>query len=231
MKQKIKKITSSFLILTLLSGSLLSLSLSIPQKVEAQYAVVEVGASLVQQIIIATNTTQLAFNAYSDNLKEFVLDGIAGMFAKQIVRQITQSVVNWINSGFEGSPSFVTNPSSFFLDLADQETGRFLAKYGGPLTNLCTPFSIDLRIALAFKYHPYSGQRYACTLGTIISNTTNAVKNSSINGFTAGDFRQGGWPAFVSLTTEPQNNVYGAWIQADTELSLRVANVQIQRSS
>jgi hypothetical protein len=162
-------------------------------------------------------------------LKEFVLDGIAGMFAKQIVRQITQSVVNWINSGFEGSPSFVTNPSSFFLDLADQETGRFLAKYGGPLTNLCTPFSIDLRIALAFKYHPYSGQRYACTLGTIISNTTNAVKNSSINGFTAGDFRQGGWPAFVSLTTEPQNNVYGAWIQADTELSLRVANVQIQR--
>jgi hypothetical protein len=68
--------------------------------------------------------------------------------------------------------------------------------------------------------------RYRCTLGTIIQNSKYAIKNASINGFTAGDFRQGGWPAFVALTTEPQNNIYGAYLQADSDISLRVANAQ-----
>ncbi len=221
-----RQITAGVLILSMIIPAFSFLN---TKKAEAQWSVVEVGPSLVQQTIIAANTTVTSFASYSTQFKEFVLDSIAGMFAKQIIRQLTTSVVNWINSGFEGSPSFITNPSSFFLDLADQETGRFLAKYGGPLTDLCSPFSIDLRISLAFKYHPNIQQRYTCTLGTIINNSKNAVEGASINGFTAGDFSQGGWPAFVSLTTEPQNNIYGAWLQADSELSLRVANLQIQQ--
>lgn len=228
MKKIINKIVCSIIVIMLI----VPFSLSLPQKAEALFGVGDIvfdPTNTVQSTITAANTTASSFSLYSMQFKEFVLDGIAGMFAKQIIHQITQSVVNWINSGFEGSPSFVTNPSSFFLDLADQETGRFLAKYGGPLTNLCSPFSIDLRIALAFKYHPNIPQRYTCTLGTIITNSKNAVKGASINGFTAGDFSQGGWPAFVSLTTEPQNNIYGAWLEADNELSLRVANLQIQR--
>lgn len=215
---------------------ILSMSFSsfflLPNKAQALFGAGDVvfdPTNTAQSTITAANTTASAFSLYSMQFKEFVLDGIAGMFAKQIIRQLTQSVVNWINTGFEGSPSFVTNPSSFFLDLADQETGRFLNKYGGPLADLCSPFSIDLRISLAFKYHPNNGQRYSCTLGTIIGNTQDAIEGASINGFTAGDFRQGGWPAFISLTTEPQNNIYGAWVQADTELSLRVANIQLQR--
>ena len=96
--------------------------------------------------------------------------------------------------------------------MADQITGDFLAKAGGPLTALCSPFSIDIRIALAFKYHPNVLKKYECTLGKIITNSKNAVKGASINGFTAGDFSQGGWPAFVSLTTEPQNNYIGAYL-------------------
>lgn len=226
MKKKSLNFLGTLLIASMLSSSLYFLP---TKKAEAQWAVAEVGPSLVWQGIIAANTTQLAFNAYSDTMKEFVLDGIAGAFAKQIIRSLTQSVVNWINTGFEGSPSFVTNPSSFFLDLADQETGRFLSMTGGPLVDLCSPFSIDLRIALAFRYHPNNRQRYTCTLGTIIQNSKNAIEGASINGFTAGDFSQGRWPAFVSLTTEPQNNVYGAYIQAESELSLRVANLQLQR--
>ena len=167
-------------------------------------------------------------NHTMQHVKEFVLDGLANALMKQLAQQITNSIVNWINSGFDGSPAFVQNPSAFFLDVADQTTGEFISETG-VLADLCSPFSIDLRIALSFKYHPSLQKRYACTLGTVISNSSNAIKNASINGFTAGDFRQGGWPAFVSLTTEPQNNIYGAYLSAESDLSYRVAQAQGQK--
>lgn len=185
-------------------------------------------SNTVQNTITAGNTTASAFSSFSLELKEYVADGIVTTLLKQIVRQITSSIVNWINSGFEGSPAFIQNPSSFFLDVADQITGDFLAKSNGPLKNLCSPFSIDLRLALSFKYHPRVQQRYTCTLSKIIENSKNAAEGASINGFTAGDFKQGGWPAFVTMTTEPQNNPYGAYLTAESELSLRVAGLQIQ---
>lgn len=206
---------------------------SFPQKTNAIFGagdtVIEVGQNLVVNSTTAANTSALAVSAQLSHVREYVLNGLAYGFAKQIIRQLTYSVVSWINSGFQGSPAFLQNPGAFFLDVADQITGDFLAKHGGPLNDLCSPFSIDIRLALAFKYRPNVPKRYTCTLGKIIGNTKNAVENASINGFTAGDFKQGGWPAFVSLTTEPQNNVYGAYLQADAELSWRVANAQSQQ--
>lgn len=196
-----------------------------PRKTNAQLATIDAG-NIAQSTITAANTTASNVSTYSLWLKEYVLDGLGTMIVKQIVRQITSSVVSWINSGFEGSPSFLQNPGSFFLDVADQITGDFIAKAGGPLQDLCSPFSIDIRIALAFKYRPNEQKRYACTITTIINNSKNAVENASINGFTAGDFRQGGWPAFVSLSTEPQNNIYGAYLSAESDLSWRVANAR-----
>lgn len=220
-----KKIISYTLLFTFVFSLL-----SFPQKTNAIFGagdtVIEVGQNLVVNTTTSVNTTVSAYTAQASHLREWVLNGLAYGFAKQIIRQITSSVVSWINSGFEGSPAFVQNPGAFFLDVADQITGDFLAKHVGPLNELCSPFSIDIRLALAFKYRPNVAKRYTCTLGKIISNSKNAVENASINGFTAGDFKQGGWPAFVSLTTEPQNNIYGAYLQADSELGWRVANAQ-----
>ena len=228
MKKHFNKIIATLLILAFIFPYM-----SLPRKAEAILGagdtVTEIGPSLYQQIIIGIEQTASTISEYSLQLKEYVLDGLATLLVKQIIRQITASVVNWINNGFEGSPAFITNPSSFFLDVADQITGDFLAKTGGPLRDLCSPFSIDIRLALAFKYHPNVQRRYECTIGTIIKNSKNAIKGASINGFTAGDFRQGGWPAFVSLTTEPQNNVIGAYLEAESELSIRVANYQSQK--
>lgn len=214
-------------------------------------AVVDAG-NIAQSTITATNTTVSSYNSMSLQIKAFVLDTVATTIAKQLIRRITASVVQWINSGFQGSPSFITNPGGFFLDVADQISGEFLAKFGGPLNALCSEFSIDIRLALAFKYHPRNEERYKCTLSTVINNAKNAKLNVSgsatlngkgqsggftldkngvtgSGGFVGGDFSQGGWPAFVSLTTEPQNNIYGAYLTADAELSLKVANAQLNK--
>jgi hypothetical protein len=199
-----------------------------PNKTNAQWAVVDAG-NIAQSTITAANTGISSYSTMALQLKEYVLDGLGTMLVKQIVRQITTSVVTWINSGFQGSPSFLQNPGSFFLDVADQITGDFISKFGGPLQGLCSPFSIDIRIALAFKYRPNIPKRYACTITTIIKNSKNAVEGATLNGFTAGDFKQGGWPAFVTMTTEPQNNIYGAYLTAESELSWRVANAKAEQ--
>jgi hypothetical protein len=47
--------------------------------------------------------------------------------------------------------------------------------------------------------------------------------SNSVEGFMSGDFSQGGWAAFTALTTQPQNNVYGAYIQAESEMSASIA--------
>ena len=155
--------------------------------------------------------------------KEFVLDTLLNMVAKQLISSMTQSIVNWINSGFNGSPSFITDPGSFFLDAADQVTGAMLDQ-DGPLASLCTPFSFDLRLSLALQVSSRARQRYTCTLGAIIQNTRDAAaRGVTINGFMAGDFSQGGWPAFLALSTEPQNNYSSASLYAHSDLLSRIA--------
>ncbi len=170
--------------------------------------------------------TDFDFNNIMTHLKDFVLDNLAETIAKQILHQMTLSIVNWINSGFEGNPSFLTNPEGFFLDAADQITGAFLDT-SGPLSRLCSPFSIDIRLSLALNQTKLSNDRYRCTLNTIIKNVENLPKNISVNGrsiegFMGGDFSQGGWPAFIALTTEPQNNPTGAYLQAKSDLNGRI---------
>jgi flagellar motility protein MotE (MotC chaperone) len=188
------------------------------KKVEAAYPVTVVAEASPTAIQRTIDTTM-------QRLKSFVLDKMATMIAKQILHQMTVSVINWINSGFEGSPAFITNPKGFFLDVGDQVTGAFLAD-GGPLSALCSPFSLDIRLSLALQTSGFIDKRYTCTLGTIINNGKNAVENASVNGFLAGDFQQGGWPAFIAVNTQPQNNAVGAYLRAENDLYTKITGKQ-----
>ena len=214
MKNYIQKITAGILILsivTLSSGALL------PQKTQAQWAVFD-GANTFQSTITAVGTSVTSSVTSALGIKTLTLDAIATAIAKQILMQLTLSVVNWINSGFQGGPSFVQNPASFFQNIGDQIAGSFL-QANGDLRFLCSPFSLDIRIALAVKMQGQIAQKYTCTLSSAIKNAKNAAKNASITGFIQGDFSQGGFPAFLTLTTDPQNNAGGAFLQAEQDLT------------
>jgi len=206
------------------------LVISVPQRT---YAILGAGDTVV--VVGDVSVTGIANNISHtmDRLKSFVFDRLSTLIAKQILHQMTVSVINWINTGFEGSPAFLTNPEAFFLDVADQITGAYLAT-DGPLSSLCSPFSIDVRLSLALSKTAFTDQRYTCTLGKIIQAQKNGpditvngqVINSSMNGFLGGDFNQGGWPAFVALTTEPQNNPYGAFLYAQSDLNAKIGQRQ-----
>lgn len=187
--------------------------------------------------------TAFDFNITMQHVKDYVTDKLAYDAAGLLLQQVTDSVVNWINTGFEGNPSFLTDPQSFFLDTADQLTGAFIGNTGA-LSRLCSPFSVDVRLSLALDTANTPSRRYICTLGSIIDNVRNSTisgggdvsvngytagsvgGSATIEGFTGGDFRQGGWPAFIAMTTQPQNNIQGAYLQAKSDLEYQIATRQ-----
>lgn len=162
--------------------------------------------------------TSLVADSKAGLAKEFTLDGILNAGMKLVISNVTSSIVNWINSGFQGGPAFITNPESFFTDVADQVAGNFIA--GTELGFLCEPFSSDIRIALNIGYSSSFTQRNYCRLSDIINNTENFAK------FTAGDFSQGGWDSWFEITQNPSNNPLGAYIAAETELTQRTSSAQ-----
>ena len=207
-------------------------------------------ANLVVNTISSIYTTiSSAYNeitSYSQDslwIKEYILDPLAWAAAKGLLQNITDETVNWINHGFNGSPAYITNPTKFFENIGDQATGAFIAQ-NGPLSSLCSPISLNVRLAIALNQAGSrggsgngNGNAYSCTLSTIINNVQNAsisagvtVNGMSIAGFEAGDFSQGGWPAFAALA-EPQNSFYGAYLQAQSDLSTNIANRTQQKNN
>lgn len=137
---------------------------------------------------------------------------IARSIARAMIQQIAQSTINWINSGFEGSPSFVSDPTSFFTNVADKAAGNFLQS--SDLAFLCSPFSLQVKIAIANAYNGSSNSGMQCTLTGAVDNIENFMNN----------FSEGGWPAFISMTTNPTNQPFGAYMQASAGLNRAIAD-------
>lgn len=155
--------------------------------------------------------------AGNDIQKQF-LDCIARTIAKIALQQITNSVVDWINSGFNGQPSFVQDYQQFFTDVADQAAGEFIQ--GSDLAFLCSPFQLQIKIAIAQSYANRRGSSASsCTLTQVIGN---------VDSFMKGNFSEGGWPGFLSFTTEPTNNPYGAYMHGLVGLDSSIQGAQAQ---
>jgi len=134
-------------------------------------------------------------------LRENFLNCIARVAARAALDQMTASIVNWINSGFEGKPSFVQNYQQFFTNVADQAAGEFIR--GSALSFLCSPFQAQVKIAIAQSYARRNNAA-SCTLSGALNNIDRATS--------------GGWASLLSLTTTPTNNPYGAYAYGQIQL-------------
>ncbi|MEI6420013.1 MAG: hypothetical protein WCO30_00120, partial [bacterium] len=163
-----------------------------------------------QSTVTSASTFADKLTGYWMKFKESVLDPIAWMAAKYALRMITDQTVKWINNDFNGKPGFLTNPKQFGQDVFDVAVGEFLA--GNGLDWLCSPFSLQIRLALATSggggYRPPK-----CKLTTMISNAKNFVGNN-------GGI---GWDNFISMTTIPENNPYGAFLTAQNQMSIKLS--------
>ena len=193
----LKQVMLGLLMVILLSASLFS---AVPQPAEAQL-VVNDPLNTIQGTLSATANSITAGVQSALQLKEFTLDGIAWSLAKKILAQTTRSIIDWINSGFNGKPAFITNLNNYLLNAADQVAGDFLS--AANMGALCQPLQMPVRI-IVNNYYARSRDwqtRSQCTLSGAVGNVDN---------FLSGNFSDGGWSKWFNVVSEPQNNIYGA---------------------
>jgi len=174
---------------------------------------IELAASTIQQTATAVATTDLF-------AKENILDGLAWSIAKNMVSQMMRSMINWVNSGFQGSPAFVTDIKGMLLNAADETAGEYIQSLGGTAAALCSPFALDVQVALSLNFaatrDTASGvPQNSCTLSQIGDN---------LEGFLSGTMDS--WDQWLQVTTNPQNTPYGAYLQAEQEMYARIQNAQ-----
>lgn len=199
-----KKILSYFLIIPIIvSLSFSSLAL------KTVYAIDVVPPVPVSDDALRSKFVGVTVMGYT--VPGFSWNGIYNLVMKTLLAQITDSIVNWINSGFEGAPSFVTDPQSFLLDVGDEVVGEFInemTKFGW----LCDPYRLNIQIALSLGIGSFKRQR-KCTLTGIIKNFDNFVN---------GTFKEGGWKGWFYLTTNPNANPGTAFLSVQAELQKRI---------
>ncbi len=191
--------------------------------------------------VYKTSLTQGAGAAVSDNRKTSCMDGIGWMLAKIAVAYITQSVVQWINSGFNGSPTFITDPKGFILKVADEQFANIMTTLfpstSGLADLVCSPFSLDIKLKLALKFN-FNYKRLnipsGCSLTDISNNIGGAVGGAQqsiteqYNDFTSGNFSNGGWDRWYEITQNSDNNKYGAELNTDIAVTAAIEDAQGQ---
>ena len=213
---KISRVTLSWLMILLL---LLPFSqIGQVQTVQASGPVTVIGGNgTIQETVSAGANTVTAGSQTTLLFKEITLDGIFHSLAKMVLHNMTQEILNWINSGFQGKPAFVTDLGQFLLDAADDTVGQFI--YNDPDLNfLCSPFQLDVKIALATSYQESTYDSFAsCSLSEVTDN---------IEGFLSGAFDEGGWESWFEITQNPINTPTGAFLEAKAEMYARIVDEQ-----
>src|SRR3989344_9186667 len=100
---------------------------------------------------LSSNASASGFT-WGSFIKDCIIVPMFKQMIKTLIRQFTISVVNWINSGFEGSPSFVTNIGGFMGNVADEVAGQMIYKLGPPGESLFSPFVFGIRVPLCLFY-------------------------------------------------------------------------------
>ena len=168
------------------------------------------------------NTATDAGANVGTNLGECLLKTLARVAAQTLIHSFSASVVDWINSGFHGSPSFVSNPEGFFADVGDIAAGSFIQGLGPIGQILCSPFDLNIRIALGLSLGAGGGkyQYVGCRLSDVQKNIYKT--------FTGGKWGKDGWQNWIAIS-QPQNNIYGSYLNAKESLAIQIGNKTVLR--
>lgn len=132
------------------------------------------------------------------------LNGIAWAVAKTAIQSMTKSIVNWINSGYQGEPAFSQNMQRDLRQVSDAAANLFLFNLNKSIqTGLVdSPFVADIAQLSVNAYllatsDDILAQRLKYTL---LNHTQDSVA------YMRGDFAKGGLPAWHSLIFQCGND-------------------------
>lgn len=152
------------------------------------------------QIAAIPYTVRGAVNTETVAQKQTIINILARIAIAALIRAFTNQVIGWIQNDGGSNVGFVDDLQGQLRREADIEGANFLNNLTG--VNLCGDIGSALKITLR---SPSSlQQRLGCTVTDIVSNVNDFYQ----------DFSNGGWPAFLKIGLEPQNNPYGAYLIA-----------------
>ena len=162
-----------------------------------------------------TSDTQKAVSNQDKN--ENCLNAIGKSIAKVLVNRITDSTIDWINTGYAGDPLYVQNPGALFEGIAKDE---FL----GVADEINDPTKYPFGKAFLQTEKNVFASKFAnnsqYTLSQHIQDE-NPGLGYSAEGFSK-DFSQGGWGAWNAMTQSSANNPLGFTLLASNELAKRI---------
>lgn len=157
--------------------------------------------------------------------KEYVLDPIFHALGRVAIDSISKSMTNWINSGFNGSPAFVTDLNLHFRALGDAKAKEFLTDVMNS-SAVQSPFISQVLQGVGAAYYLDTSKD---AFAEKLRYTLNQVARND-SAFLAGDFSQGGWNAWFSATLNRANNPVGAQLLAGEELAKRIQSATLNRA-
>lgn len=186
--------------------------------------VAEVGPALVTQNATLVESIISAVKDSAQVTKDWVLDDLAYQVANLAIESMTKSTVNWINSGFQGSPAFVTDLNTNLRGVGDAVADRFFDELSNQSITT-TPFQDKVLDTVRLGYYLRTSPESFYERNPYTLNQVSADDRA----FLQGDFSQGGFNAWFSAVMNPQNNPYGAQMLADEALTNVVANATNNR--
>ncbi len=155
-------------------------------------------------------------------IKDVKLDQIGFLLAKTMLSHMLQSMVTWINSGFKGSPAFIQDLDRFLLNVADEAAGEFIQGLGDLGSFICSPFRLDIQLALSLKYQKARNNKSGRELDTC---TLSDIGDNIENFYDANFDRKNFWQRWVKITSKPEKYTpYGQFMSAEAELNARIVN-------
>jgi len=118
---------------------------------------------------------------------------------------MTSDILEWVNSGFDGKPAFVTDLLGLLEEIELDIAADFI--YEDQFDNACKAFQLDARTELANviqeQNEPYDGfkKRAECTADDIPGGDQGA--------FLSGEFTAGGWSMWFETVLNHQNTSLG----------------------
>lgn len=172
------------------------------------------GGSAVSNGVSAIANSVSAAGLKSLGLKEWAFDGVAFALLNIVIKEMIRSTTRWVASGFKGSPAFVTDLQGFLLNIADKVAGNFI--YGSNLAFLCSPFKLNIQLALDLSYQRTRGYEAQCRLSRVVGN---------MDRFLNGDFSQGGWDGWFEVAMT-DSNPYATKLEAESAMYASISSAQ-----
>ena len=164
------------------------------------------------------------------HIKENCLDAIAYTASKIVLAKITESTLNWINSGFDGSPTFVQEPGSFFESIANERISTFTAQIGFDPNRY--PFGRLTAQNIINSIQNQLDYNASVSSGNLLNydNNPNIPYKQRFDNYTQDFFYGGGWDGYLAVTQITEANPFDSYIKSVNQVGPTINAAQQQKN-